>query len=96
MSPKKIQIKEKKFLNIDWDNNSSSEIKLYSLRRFCPCAICNAERDEQSKTYIPIFSNEQLTVSQVNMVGQYAVGITWKDGHNTGIYEFNELLKLSE
>ncbi|MGD8779320.1 MAG: DUF971 domain-containing protein [Ignavibacteria bacterium] len=96
MSPKKIQIKEENFLSIDWDNNSNSEIKLSNLRRYCPCAVCNAARDEQSKTYIPIFSNEQLAVSQINMVGQYGVGITWKDGHNTGIYEFNELLRLSE
>ncbi len=96
MSPKKIQIKEKKFLIVDWDDNSNSAIKLYNLRHYCPCAICNAEKEERSKTYIPIYSNEQLTVSQISMVGQYAVGITWKDGHNTGIYEFKELLKLSE
>jgi DUF971 family protein len=66
------------------------------LRRNCPCAVCQAEKDEQSSTYIPIFTLDQLTVTNMNLVGHYALAIAWKDGHNTGIYEFKQLRNLSE
>ncbi len=94
MSPKKLEIKNHK-LHIKWNDNSSSEIGLKNLRINCPCAHCGKDREEQSETYIPLFSDEQLEISEINLVGSYAVGIKWKDGHNTGIFEFNKLKKLS-
>ena len=95
MQPNKISIKEKQFLNIVWDNGSFSEIKLSKLRKECPCATCISEKEKNGSKYIPLFSNNEIEVEKIEMVGHYAVGIKWKDGHNTGIYEFNHLLKLA-
>lgn len=94
MQPKKIQIKDAK-LFINWDDGESSEITLRNLRRNCPCAYCNKEREEESKSYIPIYFDQQMEVEDIKLVGSYAVGIKWKDGHNTGIYEYNHLKKLA-
>ncbi|HVO75541.1 MAG TPA: DUF971 domain-containing protein [Ignavibacteriaceae bacterium] len=96
MEPVQIKILEKKKLCIKWDDDSESLIKLETLRKLCPCATCVTEREKQSKTYIPIFNNNEIEISGINPVGSYAVGITWKDGHNTGIYEFQYLMKLGE
>ena len=49
---------------------------------------------EQSKTYIPIFNQNQIAISNLKIVGNYAISISWKDGHDTGIYEF-PFLKFS-
>lgn len=96
MSPVKIKINDKEKLYIKWDDDFEGIIPLMKLRRYCPCAVCQAEKDEQSSTYIPIFTLDQLTVTSMNIVGHYALAVAWKDGHNTGIYEFKQLRNLSE
>ena len=96
MRPVQIKIFDKKKLFIRWDNESESEIGLKKLRKLCPCATCLAERDKQSKTYIPILNDNQVKIVSINQVGSYAIGITWKDGHNTGIYEYAFLKKLAD
>ena len=95
MQPVKIEIKEKKTLNITWDDGVISEIKLTNLRNNCPCAVCKAEQEERSSTYFPIFTQEQLTITDIKIVGYYAVAVSWKDGHNTGMYEYNQLRNLA-
>ncbi|MEJ2616480.1 MAG: DUF971 domain-containing protein [Ignavibacteriaceae bacterium] len=96
MIPVQIKITEKKNLKINWDDDSESLIEIKKLRRFCPCATCVSEREEQGKYYIPLISEEQTIIKNIEQVGNYAIGITWKDGHNTGIYEYGFLRKLSE
>ena len=83
-------------LFIKWDDGSENMIKLANLRRNCPCALCASEREVQSSSYIPIYLDEQLTINNIELIGNYAVGIGWKDNHNTGIYNFEQLKKLSE
>ena len=96
MHPAKIKLVENKDLLIIWDNERQDILNLKMLREFCPCAICLAERDNQSKMYIPIFAENQVTVRSINQVGKYAIQITWNDGHNTGIYEYTFLKNLSK
>lgn len=95
--PKQIKLSEQKDkLFISWSNNSSYSIPLLKLRKFCPCATCLTEKENQSKTFIPIFAENQISVKSINQVGNYAISITWQDGHNTGIYEFPFLKMLCE
>lgn len=96
MTPIKIDVKDKQFLVIEWDDDTVSNIKLANLRKECPCALCKAEKDEQSASYIPIYGDEQLTITNLEIVGQYALKIAWKDGHETGLYEYGFLKKLSD
>ncbi len=95
MHPVKIKIENNSILSILWNNGEKNEIELRELRKFCPCATCLAEREKQSSKYIPIFSENQITVQTINQVGKYAIQIHWKDGHNTGIYEYPFLRNLS-
>ena len=96
MLPIKIKLStDNEKLLIHWDDQSDSEIPLIRLRRLCPCATCLSERENQSKNYIPIFNHSQLKINSIKTVGSYAIGLTWSDGHNTGIYEFPFLQKLS-
>lgn len=96
MKPVNIRLIEKKKLLIRWDDDSVSHIALDKLRRLCPCATCVTEREKQSKTFIPIFMHSQISVDDIKTIGNYAISIVWKDGHNTGIYEYPYLQKLSE
>jgi len=94
MQPLKIKLLENKFLWIQWADKSDSKILLKKLREMCPCATCLSAREKQSKSYIPILLGSQLTVSNIEMVGSYAIQIKWEDGHSTGIYEFPFLMNL--
>lgn len=96
MEPVKIKIIENDILWIKWNDETESKINLFKLRKFCPCATCLAERDKQSKNYIPLLISSQVTVKGIEAVGSYAIQISWQDGHNTGIYEYPFLKKLAE
>jgi DUF971 family protein len=96
MTPKKIKLTKQQELIILWEDNVESTIKLANLRRNCPCAICNSERDERGAKYIPIYTLDQLAVENISQVGTYAINIKWKDGHNTGIYEYKHLRSISK
>lgn len=96
MNPTTIKLIEKKKLLIVWDDKSESLLDLRELRKRCPCATCLAEREKQGKKYIPLFAENQVTVKSINQVGNYAVQITWNDGHNTGIYEYHFLKYFTE
>ena len=73
MHPLKIKLIEKKKLLIIWDDVNESLLELRELRKRCPCATCLAERDKQSKMYIPLFAENQVTVKSIIQVGNYAV-----------------------
>lgn len=96
MIPTQVKIVENGNIRIKWEDNSESIIKSANLRRYCPCSICNAERDGQGSKYIPIYADIQLKIKDIIAVGNYALGITWADNHNTGIYDFSYLKKLSD
>jgi DUF971 family protein len=94
MNPVKIKVRDKEYLDITWNNGVLNSMKLSNLRKNCPCAICHAEIDEWSSTYIPLYTQEQLSITKISIIGNYAVSLEWKDGHNTGLYDFDYLSKL--
>lgn len=94
MFPKRIKLSGQKELCILWDDFSEDKILLKDLRKLCPCATCLAEREKQNKRYIPILFENQVTIQSINQVGNYAIQITWNDGHNSGIYEYVFLKRL--
>jgi DUF971 family protein len=96
MTPKKISIKDKRYLYIKWPDDSESMIALSNLRKNCPCAACMAERKNQPASYIPLLSSVQLTLEDIKAIGSYAVQLFWQDGHNTGIYTYEKLKKWQE
>lgn len=92
----KVKVINQQTLFLKWDDNSESVIALSKLRKFCPCATCAAERENQSKSYIPLLYGEQIQIKKISSVGKYAISIHWADDHNTGIFEYSFLKNLSE
>ena len=99
MVPKTIKIKDKSFLEILWEDESKSSIGLKYLRDECPCATCKGET-VLLKTYRPpaktMITPEMFIIKNIETVGEYAIQITWKDGHNTGIYTYDYLRELDK
>jgi len=98
MKPKSIKI-EKETMLIDWGKMEKSEISLRYLREECPCAGCKGETillHSYRPPKLLIIHPDMYAVKNVKMVGEYAVQIWWKDGHDTGIYTWEYLRTLAE
>ena len=97
--PKTIKIKDKSALEIMWEDESISLIGLKYLRDECPCATCKGET-VLLRTYRPpvkkMMTPEMFLIKNIEIVGEYAIQITWKDGHNTGIYTYEYLQELNK
>lgn len=97
MKPKQIKISDKNKLSLRWNDNALSIISLKYLRDECPCATCKGETI-LFKTFRPpkptMISPEMYKIKSIDVVGEYAIQIVWKDGHNTGIYSWEYLKTL--
>ena len=87
-------------VRITW---SDGQCRLYSvgeLRQQCPCATCRDERKAAAEApaqvlpVVDLAAAQPLRVDQMAPVGNYAYGLTFSDGHDTGIYTFELLREL--
>jgi DUF971 family protein len=95
--PEPTQIVEEsdKALTINWSDGAETRYSAAQLRRNCPCAGCIDEwtgkkvlRDES----IP----DDIAFDHISIVGRYALNFHFTDGHDTGIFSFDFLRRLSE
>lgn len=99
MSPKQVKIIKKDKLKITWEDSTETILSLKYMRDECPCAGCKGETI-LLKTYRPpapkVVTPEMYQVKNLEVVGDYAIQVTWKDGHNTGIYSWDYIKQLEE
>lgn len=99
MKPKQIKIEDKTHLLITWSEEIQTKISLKYLRDECPCAGCKGETI-LFKTFRPpkpaILSPEMYKIKNIEPVGDYAIQISWRDGHNTGIYSWEYLNTIKD
>jgi len=82
-------------LRITWADGFVCHYPAPVLRRACPCAQCVNEWTGQ-RTLEPSAISDELVMTDVNVVGRYALNFRWSDGHETGIYSFKYLRELCE
>ena len=78
-------------LEIVWDDGRSSRIPHHVLRGFCPCATCQGHSGG-----IRYVEGQNLELRDIERVGNYALCLTWGDGHSSGIYTYAHLRNLCE
>ena len=89
--------REGRRLLFDWADGRRSAFEWEFLRWRCPCAFCAGEGDlpgalEGRTSLRP----EEIEMTDVNLVGRYAVQPTWKDGHDDGLFTFRGLRAYAE
>ena len=104
MRPKPIDItvvRSKAVLEIEWDDGHLGEYPLSGLRAACPCAECRGGHENMGHPGSPELLETPLKpgmsseVQDMEIVGNYALQLTWKDGHTYGIYTWDYLRALS-
>jgi DUF971 family protein len=100
----KIHVKTGAGVDITWADGHSSHYDFTYLREQCPCATCNDERGK--KEAMPVATTNLLSSPLLPMykpkpraqaatqVGNYAVQISFTDGHSTGIFSYDYLRTL--
>jgi DUF971 family protein len=90
--PKEIKVAEG-LLRILWSDGHASRYALRDVRMACRCAACVDEWTHQS-LLVPERIPADIRPTAIEVVGSYAVHITWSDGHSTGIYSYDVLREL--
>jgi len=82
-------------LLVRWNDGKESNFPPRWLRARCPCAECVEEwsgkrvvGDEQVKA--------DVKQQEMHEVGRYAMQVEWSDGHSTGIYSWDYLLRIRD
>jgi DUF971 family protein len=92
--PTQIEPFSPKELFVAWNNGEKYSIPYVELRFYCPCAGCVDENTGQ-RTIQKTSIHEDVRPTQVQLIGRYAVQITWSDGHDTGMYHYDRIFELS-
>ncbi len=100
-SPMPVSLKsEGDSLLIRWDDGVAHQLTWSFLREQCPCATCRAERENPPEDNpLNVLKPEEAQPTRpvdVRPIGNYAYGIEFNDGHNTGIYSLEFLRFLGE
>jgi len=82
-------------LAITWSDQRTSRFGFYQLRIACQCAGC-VDENTGKRILDPARIPLDIAIQDLALVGNYALRITWSDGHNTGLYTWNFLLTLAE
>lgn len=95
----KIHVTSGTGVDIVWSDDHVSHYDFAYLRDECPCATCNEEREKKrafasagptSAVALPMFK-PKTRAQAATIVGNYAIQITFSDGHATGIYSYDIL-----
>ena len=94
--------KTQKTIVIAWADEHTSILRFALVRKACPCAECRGGHENMSKEpdpnvfLIPLHDSRETELLNLEAVGNYAINITWGDGHKYGIYGWDYLRALDQ
>ena len=91
--PSDLAFDDEGALLVRWDDGKESKFAPRWLRARCPCAEC-VEEWSGKRVVGEGEVKADVKPQGMNQIGRYAVQIQWSDGHSTGIYSWDYLLKL--
>jgi len=100
----KVHVSTNAGVDIIWADGHASHFDFAYLRDNCPCATCNDEREKKaslseaspafaSSPVLPMFK-AKARATAATQVGNYAIQISFSDGHSTGIYSYDHLRSI--
>ena len=84
IQPKKIFRTNDGRLGFEWNDGTRGTCPVRELRLACPCALCVDEHSGEKildESTVPA----DITLVKIQSIGRYAAGLTFSDGHNSGI-----------
>ena len=85
-------------LQIEWNDGYSSTFPLDQLREACPCAVCRGGHEFMGREHDPLLIEikpaRSYQITGAEIAGNYALRLSWDDGHDSGIYSWDYLRRL--
>jgi DUF971 family protein len=95
IDPEHIAVTKSKGIKIEWKDGHASEYSLQYLRDHCPCAQCSGTHGAAKPQANPFqMYKPVLRIEAVEPIGNYAIRLTWSDGHSTGIYSYEHFRRI--
>ena len=92
--PKKIRaLQEEGALELAWNDGRKYLLPFRFLRGHCPCASCVDEITGKRILELSTIPDD-IHLIKMSFSGNYALKISWSDGHNTGLFTWDHLSKL--
>lgn len=88
-------LRDDRVLEIVWTSGAVSRIPFRFLRGRCPCAGCVDEFTGVRRVDVEDVP-EDVAPTRAAFSGNYALKITWSDGHDTGLYTWDRLAQLAQ
>ncbi|MFN8374275.1 MAG: DUF971 domain-containing protein [Anaerolineae bacterium] len=100
--PKAINLnKSEGYLEIIWSDDEVCKYPLAQLREACPCVECRGghanmgrEHDPEDLMVLKLTPARSYVITDLQLVGNYALQPFWSDQHHTGIYTWDYLKRL--
>lgn len=90
--PTEIQLHQRsRVLEILFDDGARFRLPCEYLRVYSPSAEVRGHTPEEAKLQV---GKEQVSITDLRQIGNYAVKISFDDGHNSGLYDWGYLYKL--
>ena len=93
--PVGLRRRDARTLSLLWQDGRHDDLDVRDLRLACRCALCVEEMSGR-KLLDPQTVRADVSPRQITSIGHYAIQFDWNDGHNSGIYAFNDLRDLGE
>lgn len=85
-------------MTIQWGDGHRSIYPFDLLRKECPCAVCRESRTAAAADPFKVVTSAvrpgQVSVTDAEKVGWYALRFVWNDTHDTGIYSYDYLRSI--
>ncbi|MHC4975250.1 MAG: gamma-butyrobetaine hydroxylase-like domain-containing protein [Planctomycetota bacterium] len=99
-APTNLDLDRARGLTITWESGQESFYPIAYLRRMSPSADAREMRKQMEKnplTVLPSSSGESgpLRALDAELVGNYALKISFSDGHTTGLYTWDYLREIA-
>jgi len=98
-TPTRLDLKRDRGLTIEWGDGTSSYYSIAYLRRMSPSADMRQLREEMDKNPLTVIQQPgrggPLVAVDAELVGNYAIRITFSDGHSSGIYTWEYLREIA-
>jgi len=97
--PKHIDVDKARGLTLTWADDVSSFYPVDYLRANSPSADVKTLKEEMQRNPLTVLpdsfaSDAPLTITDAELVGNYALRLKFSDGHSTGIYSWVYLREI--
>lgn len=83
---------ERRVLALDYAEGPAVELSAKYLREHSPSSVMQGPDGQRRQMNVP----ETITITAIEPIGNYAIRLTFSDGHASGIYSWQLLRELAQ